>query len=115
MFKKGKLAAGITGALVMTFLASLAGAVTIGSVKPGEDVMQYITRTKGKFDQTLYQKVIGAANAYKEGDEGLGVAADNELSRENARKLLANTKIKDINNNPLFVDGQEKQIGRAHV
>jgi len=113
MFKKGKLAAGITGALVMTFLASLAGAVTIGSVKPGEDVMQYITRTKGKFDQTLYQKVIGAANAYKEGDEGLGVAADNELSRENARKLLANTKIKDINNNPLFVDGQEKLIRRT--
>jgi ethanolamine ammonia-lyase large subunit len=113
MFKKGKLAAGITGALVMTFLASLAGAVTIGSVKPGEDVMQYITRTKGKFDQTLYQKVIGAANAYKEGDEGLGVAADNELSRENARKLLANTKIKDINNNPLFVDKQEKLIRRT--
>ncbi len=110
MFKKGKLLAGITGALVMTFLASMAGAVTIGSVKPGEDVLQYITRTKGQYDHTFYQQVIGAANAFKEGDEGLGVAADNEMSRENARKLLANTKIKDIHENPLFVDGQEELI-----
>jgi len=113
MLKKGKFVAGITGALVMTFLAGLAGAVTIGSVKPGEDVFQYVNRSKGKFDHTFYQQVIGAANAFKEGDEGLGVAADNELSRENARKLLANTKIKDIYENPLFVDGQEELIRKT--
>lgn len=113
MLKKGKLAAGITGALVMTFLAGMAGAVTIGSIKPGEDVFQYVNRSKGKFDLSLYQQVIGAANAFKEGDEGLGVAADSEMSRQNARKLLANTRIKDIYDNPLFVDGQEKLIRKT--
>jgi ethanolamine ammonia-lyase large subunit len=110
MLQKRKLVAGITGALVMTFLASMAGAVTIGKVKAGEDVMQYINRTEGKFDQTTYQKIIGAASAFKEGDESLGVAADTEADRENARKLLANTKIKDLNDRSLFVDGQDTLI-----
>ena len=110
MLQKRKLVAGITGALVMTFLASMAGAVTIGKIKPGEDVMQYITRTQGKFDQTTYQQVIGAASAFKEGDQSLGVAADTEADRENARKLLANTKIKDLNARSLFVDGQDTLI-----
>ncbi|MEZ4601676.1 MAG: ethanolamine ammonia-lyase [Syntrophotaleaceae bacterium] len=110
MLKKGKFLAAMTGALVMTFLAGVAGAVTISSVKPGEDVLQYVKRSKGQFDHTFYQQVIGAANAFKEGDEAIGVAADSESSRENARKLLANTKIKDLHENPLFVDGQEKLI-----
>ena len=110
MLKKRKLVVGITGLLVMTFLASLAGAVTIGKVKRGEDVLKYISRTQGKFDHTLYQQIIGAANAFKEGDEAIGVAASNDRSRENARRLLANTKIKDINDNSLFVDGQDRLI-----
>ncbi len=113
MLTKSKFIAGITGALVMTLLAGLAGAVTIGSVKPGEDVLQYVKRTQGKFDHTYYQQVIGAANAFKEGDEAIGVAADSELSRENARKLLANTTIKDITNTSLFVDGQDELIRKT--
>ncbi len=113
MFKKGKILAGITGALVMTFLAGMAGAVTIGSVKPGEDVLEYVNRTQGKFDHTFYQQIIGAANAFKEGDEAIGVAADSEQSRENARKLLSNTKIKDITKTSLFVDGQDELIRKT--
>jgi len=110
MLKKRKLVVGITSLLVMTFLAGLAGAVTIGKVKRGEDVLEYITRTQGQFDHTLYQQIIGAANAFKEGDETIGVAASNEKSRENARRLLANTKIKDINDHSLFVDAQDTLI-----
>jgi ethanolamine ammonia-lyase large subunit len=110
MLSKGKLLAGVAIGVAMTFLAGLAGAVTIGNVKPGEDVLQYVKRSKGGFDQTLYNQVIGAANAFKEADETLGVAADDELSRENARKLLANTRIKDIVDHSLFVDAQEKLI-----
>jgi len=34
-------------------------------IKHGEDVFAYISRVKGSFDQTLYQKVIGAANAFR--------------------------------------------------
>jgi ethanolamine ammonia-lyase large subunit len=101
-----KLLYGITFGLALTFVASLAGAVAIRDVKPGEDIFAYVTRAKGQFDQTLYQQVVGAANSFKEGDEAIGVAADDDASRENARKLMANTKIKDLMAKPLFSDAQ---------
>jgi len=63
--------------------------------------------------QTLYQQVIGASNAFKEGDQTIGVAADNNASRENARKLLANTKIKDITDHPLLNDDLYKFIAKS--
>lgn len=90
-----------------------AGAVAVRDAKPGEDVFRYVERIKGKFDHTFYQQVIGAANPYKEGDEALGVAADDDAARENARRLLANTKIKDIHENPLFVDNLQKLIWKT--
>ncbi len=110
MRRKGRLLIGITIGLAVAFLAGTAGAVVIRDVKPGEDVFAYVERSKGGFDQTLYQQVVGAANAFKEGDEAIGVAADDDATRENARKLLANTKIKDLLDKPLFVDNQFKLI-----
>ena len=102
----------IVAAVVIAFLSlsTYAGAVTIHDAQKGEDVFAYVKRVKGGFDQTLYQQVIGAANAYKEGDEAVGVAASDDASRQNARVLLANTKIGDLDNNPLFVDNQQKLI-----
>ena len=88
-------------------------AIAIKDVKPGEDVFKYIERVKGSFDQTLYQQVIGAANAFKEGDLAIGVGADDNASRENARKLLANTKIKDITEHPLLNDDLYKFIAKS--
>jgi len=89
------------------------GAITIKDVKPGEDVFKYIQRVKGSFDQVLYQQVIGASNAFKEGDKTIGVGADNNASRDKARKLLANTKIKDITNHPLLNDDLYKFIAKS--
>jgi ethanolamine ammonia-lyase large subunit len=89
------------------------GAITIKDVKPGEDVFKYIQRVKGSFDQVLYQQVIGAANPFKEGDRTIGVGADNNASRDKARKLLANTKIKDITNHPLLNDDLYKFIAKS--
>ena len=109
MVKISRLAVGTAMSLVL-FAAGLAGAVTIPSVKPGENVGQYVTRTKGSLDQTFYKQVVGAANAFKEGDETIGVAAADERSRENARKLLANTKISFLQENILFEDGVQKLI-----
>ena len=91
-------------------LSTLCSAVSITDVKSGEDIFKYIERIKGKFDQTLYRQIIGAANAFKEGDEAISVAADNEKSRGNARKLLANTKIKDLHEHPLLADTLQKFI-----
>lgn len=76
----------------------------ISTPQSNEDVFAYINRVKGKFDLTLYRKVVGSANHFKEGDLAQGVAAFNENSRLNARTLLANTKILDLTKTPLFTD-----------
>jgi ethanolamine ammonia-lyase large subunit len=96
--------------LLLFSLAAPAAAITIDGVKQGEDVFAYVNRIKGKFDLAFYQQVMGAANAFKEGDATLKVAADNETTRVYARMLLANTKVGDIHEHPLFVDGLQKII-----
>jgi len=100
-------------ALGVFAFSTYSSAVAIKDVKPGEDVFKYIERVKGSFDQTLYQQVIGAANAFKEGDQAIGVGADDNASRENARNLLANTKIKDITEHPLLNDSLYKFIAQS--
>jgi len=90
-----------------------AEAIKIQGMKKGEDVFAYIKRIKGKFDQTLYQQVIGAANDFKEGDLTIGVGAKDEATRKIARELLANTKIKDLHEHPLFVDDLQKLIWKT--
>jgi len=84
--------------------------VSIPNVYPDEDVFGYLTRTVGFFDAKRYLQVIGAANQYKEGDEAIGVAAADETSRQNARSLLANTKLGDLLSHPLLSDNQYKLI-----
>ncbi len=110
MRKRSKLLIAIACGMAAALLATTVGAVTIRNIQPDEDVFSYVQRIKEGFDQTLYQQVIGAASAFKEGDEAIGVAADDEASRENARKLLANSKIKDLLATSLFVDKLDKFI-----
>ena len=64
----------------------------------------------GKFDLSLYQQIIGAANDFKEGDQAIGVGAKDEASRQNARALLANTRIRDLHEHPLHVDDLQRLI-----
>jgi ethanolamine ammonia-lyase large subunit len=90
--------------------ASTRSANGIGEVKPSDDVFAHVSRVKGKFDQSLYQQIIGAANDFKEGDQAIGVAAKDEVSRQNARALLANTRIRDLHEHPLHVDDLQKLI-----
>ncbi|MFE8602440.1 ethanolamine ammonia-lyase subunit EutB [Archangium violaceum] len=79
--------------------------VYVPSVKEGESLFQYLDRTRGGFDPTLYKQLIGAANEYKEGDEAAHLAAADDTSRANARLLLSNTRIGDLRAHPLFEDG----------
>ncbi len=72
--------------------------------KPKEDIFSYMERQNGKMNLTLYRQIIGAANEFREGDLTLGIAAESESSRVNARILLANTKIGDLKNHSLFTD-----------
>ncbi|MFZ4465199.1 MAG: ethanolamine ammonia-lyase subunit EutB, partial [Bacteroidales bacterium] len=72
----------------------------------GEDVFAYINRLRGGMDRTFYRQIIGAANEFKEGDLTIGVAADSQKSRLNARTLISQTLIKDVFDQPLFQDEQ---------
>ncbi|MEO1979900.1 MAG: ethanolamine ammonia-lyase subunit EutB [Fuerstiella sp.] len=71
---------------------------------PQEDVFRFIRRLRGDHDATLYAQILGAANDFKEGDEAVGVAAADEASRQNARVLLANTRLADIDAHSLHQD-----------
>lgn len=70
-----------------------------------EDIFAYIQRTVGEYDLTRYRQIIGAANEFKEGDLTLGIAAESDQSRTNARALLANTTVGDLKTHSLFTDG----------
>ncbi|RKH71309.1 ethanolamine ammonia-lyase subunit EutB [Corallococcus interemptor] len=78
--------------------------VCLPDVLPHEDVFDYVQRLSGGFDARLYQQVLGAANAFKEGDEAIGVAAADEDSRRNARTLLSRTRLDDLHAHPPFED-----------
>ena len=106
----GAAGAALAGYRVVARAAPGGGTIAITEVKPGEDVFAYISRVQGGFDQTLYQQVIGAANDFKEGDQTIGVGAADEATRDNARALLANTKIRDLHEHPLLVDDLQQLI-----
>ncbi len=106
----GAAGAALAGYRVVARAAPGGGTIAITEVKPGEDVFAYISRIQGGFDQTLYQQVIGAANDFKEGDQTIGVGAADEATRDNARALLTNTKIRDLHEHPLLVDDLQQLI-----
>jgi ethanolamine ammonia-lyase large subunit len=85
----------------------------IKSPQGAEDIFAYLLREKGNLDQTLYRQLIGAANEFKEGDLTLGISAESENSRQNARGLLANTKVGDLKKNSLFTDQQYELIQKT--
>ena len=105
--------AGYTLAERKAFAGEATPPIAVGEVMPGEDVFAYIKRIKGAFDQKLYQQVIGASNDFKEGDLTIGVGAKDDATRQNARALLANTRISDLYEHPLFEDNLQKLIWKT--
>ncbi len=104
-------AGGLTGLAVARFgsLSRLLEAassqrVAIGVANPAEDIFTYVERVMGTYDDALYRQVLGAANEFKEGDEIVNVAALDERSRVNARRLIAQTRIRDLDDHPLLED-----------
>jgi ethanolamine ammonia-lyase large subunit len=71
---------------------------------PGEDVFAFVQRRKGRFDAELCRQILGAANEFKEGDRILGVAAADEASRKAARRLLAATRVRELDAHPVLED-----------
>jgi ethanolamine ammonia-lyase large subunit len=73
-----------------------AASPTIPAPLENEDVFGFIHRLKGQYEPDLYMQILGAANEFKEGDVAVGVAAADQVSREHARRLIANTQIREI-------------------
>lgn len=77
-------AAGVTlaGYTLAVKYSSANEVIQIKELKPNEDVIGYIRRIKGGFDQTFYKLVIGASNVFKEGDQAIGMGAEDEATRQ---------------------------------
>ena len=69
---------------------------TLPMMMDNEDIFSFIHRVNGSFDLSMYRKILGHANAFKEGDEIAGIGAPNESQRELARTLLSNSVLGDI-------------------
>ncbi len=91
-----------SGSLVRAALAP--ARVNLRDAKATEDIFGYIRRVQGAFDLKLQKQILGAANEFKEGDETVGVAADDAASRNQARRLLANTRVGDVDAHPVLED-----------
>jgi ethanolamine ammonia-lyase large subunit len=100
----------LAGTLVNTLLLPPFLQAQLREIEPREDLFAFMNRKAGRFDRTLYQQLIGAANDFKEGDQILGVAAGNVAARANARRLLARTRIGDIQAHPLFEDSLYRRL-----
>lgn len=75
-----------------------------------EGLLSYITRRQGRFDDTLFKRLLGAANEFKEGDAIVGVAAADDQERTLARQLISATKLGDIDAHPPLVDDLYRMI-----
>jgi hypothetical protein len=53
-----------------------------------------------------YRRILGNANAFKEGDRTVGVASLTEESRREARELLGRTTLGTVDAHPVFTDEQ---------
>ena len=71
---------------------------------PGEALYQYVSRVRGNVDLVLCGQILGAANPFKEGDHGLGLAAKDETMRQQARELIRNTPWRQVDLYPLHTD-----------
>jgi ethanolamine ammonia-lyase large subunit len=76
-----------------------------------EDLFAYLQRTMGSFDRARYLQLLGAANAFKEGDHAIGVAAADDQERMLARTLLAATRLQDIDAHPIIADDLHALLG----
>ena len=107
MHRRRFLATGLAGVSLVgaSSLSPMSGmALAAETAKPGEDLIAYIQRVRGQWDESLYRQLLGAANDFKEGDELIGVSAASEEARTQARALLSATRLAQIDQYPPFRD-----------
>lgn len=103
----------MTGTGPMTDMGLIASISELDQAKPSEDLISYVERVRGAWDDDLYRKLLGAANEWKEGDAIVGVAAANQEDRELARQLMSETTLAQIDSHPPFADKMYERIQEA--
>ena len=91
-------------------LSACAATPRIGGAAPAAGLMGHVASGPGGFDEAAYRRLLGAANAFKEGDAIVGVAAADEEERTLARRLLAATRLVDIDAHPPFEDSLSRAL-----
>ncbi len=105
---RGAAAAALAGPCAAAWAALRAA-----PAETGEDLIAYVLRVRGAWDAALFAQLIGAANAFKEGDALIDLAAGDEAERTQARRLLAATTLADVDARPLLDDGLHRAIAGA--
>jgi ethanolamine ammonia-lyase large subunit len=101
------------GAVATAMLTPGGHALRVTSPRSEEDLVGYVLRVRGEWDQELFAQLLGAANAFKEGDEILGLAAESDAARASARALLARTRLSDIDAHPLLDDAMHRTLSAS--
>ncbi|MCI4669035.1 MAG: ethanolamine ammonia-lyase [Bacteroidia bacterium] len=70
----------------------------------GESVFAFIERIEGSVDMDLYRQILGRANEFKEGDQAMGLAAGSNSEQQQARELILNSRVADIDQYVVFED-----------
>ena len=96
---------GISRRMFLSGVAAASIRSSMAEVAALDDLIGHVARLSGGWDQRLFTELLGHANAFKEGDELIGVAAPNEAARQAARELLGRTRLRDIDSHPPFSDG----------
>jgi len=96
---------GMSRRLFLAGVATAAVSPSRASAAPAaDDLIGHVTRRSGGWDQSLFTRLLGHANAFKEGDEIIGVAAPDDAARQTARRLLGRTPLGEINAHSPFAD-----------
>jgi ethanolamine ammonia-lyase large subunit len=94
--------------MALSYLAWMASGTRAKSAVPAlgdkEGLIDWIHRSQGTWDLNLYRRMLGAANAFKEGDAIVGVAAADDDQRALARRLLTETRVAQIDDHPPLSD-----------
>lgn len=107
-------AAGASGAALTGLISSLPDfRLAVSEPFEDEDLLGYIQRIRGGWDESLYRQLLGAANEFKEGDAIVGVAAPNEQARQQARRMLASTTLGQLDQHPPHADDLLRLISRS--
>lgn len=100
----------IGSAAVMTGYSPSTAAAQPSADTPVLGLVDYLKTTADGWSIDAFAKWVGAANAFKEGDVIVGVAAHDETHRQLARTLLSNTRLYEIDANPIFSDDLHRAI-----